>query len=57
MSITTSTIGKRTYKMVLLGDTATGKTSLIERFVNNKFEERDNVIGAFIFSPLSELIL
>ena len=38
MSITSSTIGKRTYKIVLMGDTSTGKTSIIERFVNNKFE-------------------
>lgn len=43
MSITSSTIGKRTFKIVLLGDTSTGKTSIIERFVNNKFEEKDNV--------------
>jgi GTPase SAR1 family protein len=38
MSITSSTIGKRTYKIVLMGDSSTGKTSIIERFVNNKFE-------------------
>jgi small GTP-binding protein len=43
MSITSSTIGKRTFKVILLGDSSTGKTSIIERFVNNKFEERDNV--------------
>lgn len=43
MSITSSTFGKRTYKIVLLGDSATGKTSIIDRFVNNKFEEKDNV--------------
>lgn len=43
MSITSSTIGKKTYKIVLLGDSSTGKTSIIERFVNNKFEEKDNV--------------
>ena len=43
MSITSSTIGKKTYKVVLLGDSATGKTSIIERFVNNKFEDKDNV--------------
>ena len=43
MSITSSTFGKKTYKIVLLGDTSTGKTSIIDRFVNNKFEEKDNV--------------
>jgi GTPase SAR1 family protein len=43
MSITSSTIGKRTFKIILLGDSSTGKTSIIERFVNNKFEEKDNV--------------
>ena len=37
MSITSSTIGKRTFKVILLGDSSTGKTSIIERFVNNKF--------------------
>ena len=43
MSITSSTIGKRTFKIILLGDSSTGKTSIIERFVNNRFEEKDNV--------------
>jgi GTPase SAR1 family protein len=45
MSITSSTIGKRTFKAILLGDTSSGKTSIIERFVNNKFEEKDNVVS------------
>lgn len=43
MSITSSTIGKRTFKVILLGDSSSGKTSIIQRFVNNKFEEKDNV--------------
>ena len=34
---------KKAIKIVLLGDTSTGKTSIIDRFVNNKFEEKDNV--------------
>ena len=53
MSITSSTFGKRTYKIVLLGDTSTGKTSIIDRFVNNKFEEKDNV-DLISYSPLLE---
>ena len=32
-----SSIGKKTYKIVLLGECSTGKTSIIERFVNNRF--------------------
>lgn len=48
MSITSSTMGKRTFKIVLLGDSSTGKTSIIDRFVNNKFEEKDNVPALLI---------
>jgi len=55
MSITSSTIGKRTFKVILLGDSSTGKTSIIERFVNNKFEEKDNV-RLYSYSLLSVLI-
>jgi GTPase SAR1 family protein len=55
MSITSSTIGKRTFKVILLGDSSTGKTSIIERFVNNKFEEKDNVL-LWLCSLLSALI-
>ena len=55
MSITSSTMGKRTFKIVLLGDSSTGKTSIIDRFVNNKFEEKDNVHPS-LSSPQSELI-
>lgn len=42
-SITSSTLGKKTYKIIFLGDSGTGKTSIIERFVNNQFEEKENV--------------
>lgn len=43
MSISSSALSKKTYKIVLLGDSSTGKTSIIDRFVNNKFELKDNV--------------
>ena len=55
MSITSSTIGKRTFKVILLGDSSTGKTCIIERFVNNKFEDKDNVLTP-LCSQLSALI-
>lgn len=48
-------MGKRTFKIVLLGDSSTGKTSIIDRFVNNKFEEKDNVHQS-LSSPQLELI-
>lgn len=35
--------GKIKYKIVLLGDQSTGKTAIIERFINDKFEETYNV--------------
>jgi GTPase SAR1 family protein len=55
MSITSSAIGKRTFKIILLGDSSTGKTSIIERFINNKFEEKDNV-NRVAYSPPSASI-
>lgn len=39
MSLSSSTVGGRTkFKIVLLGDLQVGKTSIIERFINNRFE-------------------
>lgn len=47
MSLSSSTVGGRTkYKIVLLGDQQVGKTSIIERFINNRFEESYNVTAA-----------
>eukprot|EP00026_Physarum_polycephalum_P013800 Phypoly_transcript_14242.p1 GENE.Phypoly_transcript_14242~~Phypoly_transcript_14242.p1 ORF type:complete len:206 (+),score=29.60 Phypoly_transcript_14242:163-780(+) len=44
-------IKKKFFKVVLLGDVATGKTSLTERFVNNKFSQRYRAtIGADFLS-------
>ena len=57
MSITSSTIGKRTFKVILLGDTSTGKTSIIERFVNNRFEDKDNVLLQIVSLPLASISL
>lgn len=43
MSINSSNYSKRTYKIVLLGDSGVGKTCIIERFINNKYDPKDNV--------------
>ena len=30
-------------KVILLGETGVGKTSIINRFINNKFEEKNEI--------------
>lgn len=55
-SITSSTLGKKTYKIIFLGDSGTGKTSIIERFVNNQFEEKENVSMCLYSPPLASIL-
>lgn len=43
-SISTMT-GRTKLKIALLGDQSVGKTSIIERFVKNAFDETPNVSG------------
>lgn len=44
MSLSSSTVGgKIKFKIVLLGDQHVGKTSIIERFINDRFENSYDV--------------
>jgi GTPase SAR1 family protein len=44
MSLSSSTVGgKIKFKIVLLGDQHVGKTSIIERFINDRFENNYDV--------------
>lgn len=43
------------FKIVFLGDMGVGKTSIIERFVKDEYEDASNVFP-LLYSPLSELI-
>lgn len=51
----TSIVGKTKFKIIFLGDQSTGKTSIIERFIHERFSDRSNV-GVGSHSPLSALI-
>ena len=45
MSLASSTVGGKTkYKVVLLGDQMVGKTSIIDRFINDRFENSYSVL-------------
>ena len=50
-SLNTANYSKRTYKIVLLGNSGVGKTCLIERFTSNKYDPKDTVIF-LLSSPL-----
>ena len=43
MSVASSVVAKTKYKLVLLGDQQVGKTSVIERFINDRFQSVYNV--------------
>jgi GTPase SAR1 family protein len=45
MSISSSTNGggRTKYKLILLGDQSVGKSSIIEKYIKDKFEEGFNV--------------
>jgi len=55
-SIDNSTLRSVRQKVVLVGDVAVGKTSIINRFTENKFNEVYDVISFLIISLQSELI-
>ena len=40
-----SKIAKKTHKIIFLGDSGVGKTALIDKFANNRFEDFFNVPG------------
>ncbi|MCB0370584.1 MAG: hypothetical protein KDD45_14450 [Bdellovibrionales bacterium] len=44
MSSRSSKAGKRTHKIIFLGDSGVGKTCIIEKFATNRFEECFNVL-------------
>jgi Ras-related protein Rab-5C len=45
-----------TFKVVLIGDSSVGKTSLVNRYIEGKFQEKlDSTIGAQFFSKIIDL--
>lgn len=45
MNLSSTTTGNKTkYKLVFLGDQSVGKSSIIEKYIHNKFDESSNVI-------------
>ena len=48
----TSKISKKTHKIIFLGDSGVGKTCIIDRFANNKYDEYFNVSFTRCSRPL-----
>lgn len=46
MSVSSSTVGggRTKYKIIFLGDQSVGKSSIIEKYIKDRFEEGLNVI-------------
>lgn len=56
MSVSSSTVGggRTKYKIIFLGDQSVGKSSIIEKYIKDRFEEGLNVTQT-LFSPQSVL--
>ena len=48
--------GKTKVKVVFLGNQSVGKSSIIEKYIHDRFDENSNVQHSFILSLPSELI-
>ena len=48
-----SKISKKTHKIIFLGDSGVGKTCLIEKFANNRFDDFFNVGRSKLSPPLA----
>lgn len=46
-----SKISKKTHKIIFLGDSGVGKTALIDKFANNRFEDYFNVRAGGLSRP------
>ena len=40
-----SRLGKKTHKIIFLGESGVGKTCIIEKFASNRFDDSYNVVG------------
>ena len=57
MSLTSSNSNRNTTKLrlVFLGDTGVGKTSIIDRYTTNLYEENHNVLSSRRRTPLESI--